>query len=132
MQEDSMETPAEENDRLKAELADAKKALTAAKQAKALQEENERLSVELAAIRAEAARLAPPAAAVAAVAAPDRRIDILCSKGFSLVEATGLIPLLDAPATTALALDALGRIAFYTRIESLSGNLLYLQATIRK
>jgi hypothetical protein len=123
MQEDSMESPAEENERLKAELADAKKALTTAKQAKALAEENERLSVELAAIRAEAARLAP---------VEDRRIDILCSKGFTSVEATGLIPLLDAPAPTALALDALGRIAFYTRIESLSGNLLYLQATIRK
>ena len=120
MQEDSMETSAEENERLKAELADAKRALTAAKQAKALAEENERLSVELAAIRAEAARLAV-----------DRRTDILCSIGFTHVEATGLIPLLDAPAPAVLSLDALGRFAIHSG-NTLSATLLYLQATARK
>ena len=122
MQEDSMETSAEENERLKAELADAKKALAAAKQAKALAEENERLSVELAAIRAEAARLAP---------VEDRRTDILCSIGFTHVEATGLVPLLDAPAPAVLSLDALGRFAIHSG-NTLSATLLYLQATARK
>ena len=121
MQEDSMETSAEENERLKAELAEAKRALTAAKQAKALQEENDRLSVELAAIRAEAARLG----------AADRRTDILCSVGFTPVEATGLIPLLDVHPSTALSLDALGRFAIHTG-NTLTATLLYLQATARK
>ena len=121
MQQDSMETAAEENERLKVELADAKRALTVAKQTKALQEENERLSVELAAIRAESARLG----------ATDRRTDILCSIGFTPVEATGLVPLLDAPAPAVLSLDALGRFAIHTG-NTLSATLLYLQATARK
>ena len=121
MQEDRMETPTEENDRLKAELAEAKKALTAAKAAKALQDENDRLSIELAAIRAEAAKLTPT----------DPRIDILCALGFPPTDAAGLIPLLTVQPTTVLALDSLGNFAIHNG-NSLSATLLHLQATVRK
>jgi hypothetical protein len=120
MHEDRMETPAEENERLKAELADAKKALTAAKAAKALQDENDRLSIELAAIRAEAAKLTT-----------DPRIDILCALGFPPTDAAGLIPLLTVQPTTVLALDSLGHFAIHNG-NSLSATLLHLQATVRK
>ena len=110
------ESVAEENARLKAEVAAAKADLAAAKKDRALQEENLRLAEQAIALAAE----------IADVRAPDVRVQQLMAIGFTETDSIALLPLLTLPVETVVALDSVGYLAIRSGF-SLSATLLRLQ-----
>jgi hypothetical protein len=114
------ESVAEENARLKAEVAAAKVDLAAAKKERALQEENLKLVEQAIALAAE----------IATVKAPDVRVQQLLAIGFCEADSVALLPLLTLPVETAVALDSMGCLAIRTGL-SLSATLLRLQAVTK-
>ena len=111
-----VETAAEENARLKAEVAVAKAALVTAQKEKAMREENSKMEEQMASLRAE----------LVAVEG-DPRIHRLLAAGFSEVDARAFLPLLSVGPATVASIDHLGTLAIQSGM-SLSGVLRILRS----